>query len=111
MKEQVEEDGMGGTCSSNGANRNAYRKARGREMTKEDLHTDKWIIKMDLGEVEWSGVDWVALAENRDKWKFLVNVGQLLFSLQWLVSSFVVMLSVAHIIYEKQWPNLNLKWH
>jgi hypothetical protein len=28
-------------------------------------------IKMDLG--EWSGVDWIGLAQDRDKWRALVN--------------------------------------
>jgi hypothetical protein len=31
-------------------------------------------IKMDLGEIEWSGVVWIGLAQGRDKWKTLVNV-------------------------------------
>jgi hypothetical protein len=30
-------------------------------------------IKMDLGEVGWGGVDWIGLAQNRDKWRALVN--------------------------------------
>jgi hypothetical protein len=30
-------------------------------------------IKMDLGEIGWGGVDWIGLAEDRDKWRALVN--------------------------------------
>jgi hypothetical protein len=30
-------------------------------------------IKMDLGEIVWGGVDWTGLAEERDKWRALVN--------------------------------------
>ena len=30
-------------------------------------------IKMDLQEVEWKGVDWIHLAEDRDRWRALVN--------------------------------------
>jgi hypothetical protein len=30
-------------------------------------------IKMDLLELGWGGVDWIALAQDRDKWKALVN--------------------------------------
>jgi hypothetical protein len=30
-------------------------------------------IKMDLGEIGWSGVDWIGLAQDRDKWRALVN--------------------------------------
>jgi hypothetical protein len=29
---------------------------------------------MDLGEVEWSGVDWIGLAQDRNRWRALVNV-------------------------------------
>jgi hypothetical protein len=28
---------------------------------------------MDLGEVEWGGVDWIGLDQGRDKWRALVN--------------------------------------
>jgi hypothetical protein len=30
-------------------------------------------IKMDLLETGWGGVDWIALAQDRDKWRALVN--------------------------------------
>jgi hypothetical protein len=30
-------------------------------------------IKMDFGELEWSGVHWIGLAQDRDKWRPLVN--------------------------------------
>jgi hypothetical protein len=30
-------------------------------------------IKMDLREVGWGGIDWIDLAENRDRWRTLVN--------------------------------------
>jgi hypothetical protein len=30
-------------------------------------------IKMDLTEIEWDGIDWVDLAQDRDQWKALVN--------------------------------------
>jgi hypothetical protein len=29
---------------------------------------------MDLGEVGWDGVDWIGLAQDRDKWRALVNL-------------------------------------
>jgi hypothetical protein len=28
---------------------------------------------MDLGEVGWGDVDWIGLAQNRDKWRALLN--------------------------------------
>jgi hypothetical protein len=35
----------------------------------------RWVdnIKMDLGEIEWGGVEWIGLAQNRGKWRALVN--------------------------------------
>jgi hypothetical protein len=30
-------------------------------------------ITMDLGETDWGGVDWISLAQSRDKWRALVN--------------------------------------
>jgi hypothetical protein len=35
----------------------------------------RWVdnIKMDLAEVGWGGVDWMGLAQDRDKWRALVN--------------------------------------
>jgi hypothetical protein len=35
----------------------------------------KWVdnIIMDLREIGWDGLDWIDLAQNRDKWMALVN--------------------------------------
>jgi hypothetical protein len=35
----------------------------------------RWVdnIRMDLGEVEWGYLDWIGLAQNRNKWRGLVN--------------------------------------
>jgi hypothetical protein len=30
-------------------------------------------IKMDLQEVEWEGVDWIDMAQDRDRWRALVS--------------------------------------
>jgi hypothetical protein len=31
-------------------------------------------IKMDVGEIGWDDVDWIGLAQDRKKWRALVNV-------------------------------------
>jgi hypothetical protein len=35
----------------------------------------RWVdnIKMVLREVEWDGMDWIELAQDRDQWRGLVN--------------------------------------
>jgi hypothetical protein len=35
----------------------------------------RWIdnIKMDPAEIEWSSVNWIGLAQDRDNWRALVN--------------------------------------
>jgi hypothetical protein len=52
---------MGRTCSTNGAERNAYRILMGNQEGKRPLGTPRrrWVvnIKMDLLEIGWSGID------------------------------------------------------
>jgi hypothetical protein len=31
-------------------------------------------IKMDLREVGWGGMEWIHLAQDKDKWRTLVNM-------------------------------------
>jgi hypothetical protein len=35
----------------------------------------RWMnnIRMDLGEIGWSGVEWIDLAKDRNNWRALVN--------------------------------------
>jgi hypothetical protein len=35
----------------------------------------RWVdnIKIDLGETGWDGVDWIGLAQDRNRWRALVN--------------------------------------
>jgi hypothetical protein len=35
----------------------------------------RWVdnIRMDLGEVGWSDVDWIGLTKDRNRWKAVVN--------------------------------------
>jgi hypothetical protein len=34
---------------------------------------DNTSIRMDLGEAVWGDVDWIGLAEDRNRWRALVN--------------------------------------
>jgi hypothetical protein len=58
--------------------RNAYRLLVGKPEGKRPLGRPRrrWVnnIRMDLGEVEWSDVYWSGLAQDRKRWRALVNL-------------------------------------
>jgi hypothetical protein len=60
-----------------GERRGAYRALVGKPEGRRPLGRPKrrWEdnIKMDLREVGWGGMDWINLAEDRDRWRALVN--------------------------------------
>jgi hypothetical protein len=57
--------------------RNAYRILVGKPEGKSPLRIPRcrWVnnIKMDLGEIGWDGMAWIDLAQDRDRWRALVN--------------------------------------
>jgi hypothetical protein len=61
-----------------GEKRNAYRVLVGKPERKRPLGRPRrrWVdnIRMDLGEVGWGGVDWIGLAQDRNRWRALVNL-------------------------------------
>jgi hypothetical protein len=61
-----------------GEKRNVYRLLVGKPEGKIPLGRvrHRWVnsIKINLGEIGWGGVDWIDLAQDRVKWKALVNV-------------------------------------
>jgi hypothetical protein len=60
-----------------GVKRNEYRLLAGKPEGKRQLGRPrcKWVnnIKMDLAEIGWCGANWIGLAQDRDKWRELVN--------------------------------------
>jgi hypothetical protein len=68
---------MGGPCSTNGEKRNAYRLLDRKPEGKSPLGRPRrrWVdnIRMALGEVGWGDVDWIDLAQDRNRWRALVN--------------------------------------
>jgi hypothetical protein len=40
----------------------------------------RWVnnIRTDLREIEWDGMDWIDLAQDRDQWRALVNIVMIL---------------------------------
>jgi hypothetical protein len=69
---------MGGASSTNGVKRNAYRLFVGTPERKRPLGRPRprWVdnIRMDLGEVGWGDVDWIGLAQDRNRWRAFVNL-------------------------------------
>jgi hypothetical protein len=60
-----------------GEKRNAYRLLVGKPERKRPLGRQRrrWVVnvRMDHGEVGWGDVDWIGLAQDRNKWRALVN--------------------------------------
>jgi hypothetical protein len=68
---------MGGPCSTNGEKMISCRLLVGMPEGKRPLGRPRCrrvdSIRMDLGEVGWGDVDWIVLAQDRDRWRALVN--------------------------------------
>jgi hypothetical protein len=66
-----------GRIARMGEKRNAYRLLVGKPEGKRPLGRPRrrWVdnIRMDLGEVGWGHVEWIGLAQNRNRWRALVN--------------------------------------
>jgi hypothetical protein len=61
-----------------GEKRNVYRLLEGKPEGWRPLGRPRrrWLnnIRMELVEVGWVGVDWIGLAQDRDRWRALVNL-------------------------------------
>jgi hypothetical protein len=74
---QVKEDELDRECSTNGEKRNSYKNLVGTPKGKRPLGRPRlrWenIIRMDVREIGWGGMDWIDLAQDRDRSRALVN--------------------------------------
>jgi hypothetical protein len=63
---------MDGACSTNGERRNAYRLLVGEREGRRPLGRPRrrWL---DSIRMEWGDVDWIGPAQDRDRWRALVN--------------------------------------
>jgi hypothetical protein len=68
---------LAGHVARMGEKKITYRLLIGKPERKRPLgrprHT--WVdnIRMDLGEVRWGDVDWICLAQDKNRWRALVN--------------------------------------
>jgi hypothetical protein len=61
------ENEMGGACSAYGGG------ARERDHWGDPSAKGRVSIKMDIPEVGFGGMDWIDVAQDRDRWRALVN--------------------------------------
>jgi hypothetical protein len=70
---------MGRTCSTNWETRTAYRLLMGKPEGKRPLGRPRrrWVdnSRMNLGEVGWGDVDWIGLAQDRNRWRAVCEFG------------------------------------
>jgi hypothetical protein len=66
-----------GHVAQKGPKWNAYRISVGKPDEKRPVGKPRhrWVdnIKLDLKGIGWGGVDWIELAQDRDRWRALVN--------------------------------------
>jgi hypothetical protein len=66
-----------GQVARMGEKKNAYRLLVGNPEGKRQLGRPRcrWVdnIRTDLGEVGWGDVDWIGLAQDRNRWRAVVN--------------------------------------
>jgi hypothetical protein len=67
------EDEIGGPCSANAKERLLVRKPESKRPLERPRR--RWVdnSKTNLVEIGWSGVDWIGLARDMQKWRALVN--------------------------------------
>jgi len=75
--DKIEKNEMGGACSAYGERRGVCKVLVGKSEEKRPLGRprSRWEgnIKMTLREVGCGGMDWIELAQGRDRWRALVN--------------------------------------
>jgi hypothetical protein len=68
---------MGWACITHESSEDAYSVLMANPEGKKSIgrlrYGQKYNIKMNLREIGWGGMDWINLAQDRNKWKGLAN--------------------------------------
>jgi hypothetical protein len=73
--ERIKKDEMGSACGTYTGELHAGLWLENLKERPTGNYTRRWEdnIKMDFKEIEWEGVDWISLSQERDKWRSPVN--------------------------------------
>ena len=73
--DRIEKSETGGTCSAygRGVSRISVEKPEGKRPPERSRYRWGYNIKMDLQVVGCGGLDWIDLAQDKDRWRALVN--------------------------------------
>jgi hypothetical protein len=77
LADQIKENEVGGTCGTHGSGEECVQGFDGKAQRKRLLGRPRrrWEngIRMNLRETGWGSVDWIQLAQDRDRWRALAN--------------------------------------
>jgi hypothetical protein len=75
--DKIGKNEMGGACSAYGERRGIYRvlmeKPEGKKPYGRPRHRWEGNNKMDIQEMGFGGMEWIELAQDRDRWRALVS--------------------------------------
>jgi hypothetical protein len=66
-----------GACSAHGGHEKCalfFRNPKGKRLLGRPAHRSEDSIKMDLREIDLEGMDWIHLAQDRDRWRALLTL-------------------------------------